>query len=477
MKACSLCNRTYDDRVDFCFAEGEPLSFAPARAAGEGRAAGRKVSTLVPVEAPSAPVLPDRVQELNALGPDPTIIPEDDDEIGPVYLPEETAPVVAELDDEDMETPPTPVRRPPTLSDEFGIPDAPPPMPISVEGEELEGPAPVEFPRAQPGRVPAAQRPGFRPPTADAILPPEEDETEDRVDPPAAGTLRPPQSSAPEAEEEEHGPYWGRIIVAALLLFGLVGGVMKVLFGSDDGDVVAANTDPPVEPVRVDPPTAPVQTPPVVPPVAPPPSNVEVPVAQVDPPVAPVNPVPPTPPVNPVNPPVTPPANNNVVKPPPSGNNGSASNTPTPPVTPPPAAVASLRISVNPPNASVTVDGTALASGATSWSGAPGRHVVSGKAPGYKSQDKSVDLAASGGDVALVLEKEVSSGVVKLFGTPGSQVFVGDLRIDSLPAQIELAEGTYTFRVVMPDQSSYTVQKAVKFNAAGQPINVSLAPN
>jgi hypothetical protein len=32
MKICSLCGLTYHDRVDFCFAEGEPLVIATPQA-------------------------------------------------------------------------------------------------------------------------------------------------------------------------------------------------------------------------------------------------------------------------------------------------------------------------------------------------------------------------------------------------------------------------------------------------------------
>ena len=136
-----------------------------------------------------------------------------------------------------------------------------------------------------------------------------------------------------------------------------------------------------------------------------------------------------------------------------------------------------LAITVTPSSAMILVDGKQVGTGTANVTTKLGGHTVVARADGYSTVERKVTLDGARTPVSLKLEQASSSGVVKLFGTPGSQVFLGDKKIETLPATITLPEGSYTFRVVTPSNVSYTVSKTIRFDSPDKAVNISLMPD
>ncbi|MCB9758864.1 MAG: PEGA domain-containing protein [Alphaproteobacteria bacterium] len=442
--------------------------------------------------------------------PDPTIIPEEEDLAPPILAPpilaQETAPLpVPIIRGEDLLGDPRQRRRKPRpLPPLPPEPEPEPELPLEDDdvistleladrdGSELEAPAPVEFPTAPVPPPFSNPHPTYEDDDYDerptetgfdedaGVLAFEPEEADDEVElPPSPRMGRPPPSIRPSGppplavhprQEEETGGNRSMLLgIVVVLLLVIGGGVIAMNAGGEDpvedpdGVVVA---DPPEDPAGVNPPVDPPKDPPVNP------MTVDTP---KDPPVNPMTvDAPKDPPVDtPKDPPVDTP------KDPPKDPDGVVEVAPPdkPPDQPPQPATGTLSVTVTPSSASILIDGRTAGKGSVSKTLTQGRHTVAAEAKGYKTSEQRVTVGEGTKALDISLEKLSTSGIVTLYGTPGSQVWVGDRKIDTIPASIELPEGSHTFRVVTPDSTSYTVQRTIQFANPGQPVKVMLMPD
>ena len=447
MKICSLCGTTYDNRVDFCFRDGTPLQPVTE-------------DTDVP-ESPLREALPDvgpPTSELDA--PDPSSL-RFDDVPEPGHLQGVLPDVGSDLPEpQHLQPTPTPKRG--------GISESPTiPVPLDqakpfLEAEGLSVDEPVHDPATPEPVTPVFG--GAEPEFAEPV----EDSDADGFDdyPPYADSDEPPPSS-------NTGKIFGGAIAVILLL-----GIGGVLLTNDKGDEPepVAEVKPAVE-APVEPPMAALKPPVEAEPVVEPPVE-EEPVEEepVEEPEVVADAQPADPPRNT--------GRNNGRN---TGRNterakSKAIVTPVEepddnpwgdqPAEPQPAAKVALRISTDPPGATVSVDGRHVGTSPTSVEVDPGTHQVGASMDGYESATIASDAQGDATTALVTLKKKASTTqAVKLFGPPGAQVFLEGRSIGFLPVQTELKRGNHAFKVVTADGTAYTVNGTVNGDTSAIPLS------
>ena len=60
-------------------------------------------------------------------------------------------------------------------------------------------------------------------------------------------------------------------------------------------------------------------------------------------------------------------------------------------------------------------------------------------------------------------------GLVLVIGLPGSEVYVDDQHMGSIPGNVKIGEGIHFFKMVTPDGQSCTVGRDIRFFREGAP--------
>ncbi len=143
----------------------------------------------------------------------------------------------------------------------------------------------------------------------------------------------------------------------------------------------------------------------------------------------------------------------------------------------PPAATASeVRITSNPPGATVIIDKQNKGQTPLNIQLDHGLHTVEVSKDGYGEQKKTLDVRADQA-VPFELESAARTGNVMIFmtGSKGEKVLVDGKEVGKLPARAQLTEGTHSFRIVGGD-TEFTLEREVKFNSAGSAVVNLAAP-
>ena len=462
MKLCSHCGATYDDRVEFCFADGTPLRAATAaeRAAQAAPPPVMSSSSAIDVPEPRNMRFDDvpEPQFLRALPPTndrPGHRPLGDAPTVPIPL-VQAAPILEEAL--------------PPIRDDGPLPSSqdtlPLPTPPLKRGEDWDEPeeaaaaAPPEGPSlgepASPGfgSFNPAETAPFRPSVgqepfggAPTMVPDSESEPEaEAEDPDSVDLAR--ETFAPEwggaAEETERPPSSSSGLMGGLLAIGAL-----ILVGGG-GYLLWKNSQPPAKPVAA------LQTPApeVVVPVPTEPAKAKAKV-KATPPKRPeeaapavVEPVEAEPVVADVEPdrtqrvvPVEPPRE----------------TTPAPTAT-----TALLSVSTDPPGAVVWIDNVRAGQAPVARQVDIGLHSVRAELDGYVSQTVKVSADEGGSSARIPLKPEPKSEVVvRLFGPPDAQVFVDGNNVGRLPVSVPLSPGGHDFKVVTTSGVTYDVRRDI----------------
>ena len=138
------------------------------------------------------------------------------------------------------------------------------------------------------------------------------------------------------------------------------------------------------------------------------------------------------------------------------------------------ASTALLSVSTDPPGAVVWIDDKKAGTAPVAMDVTIGSHTVKASLNGYVTQTVRVSADEGGSSARIPLKAKPSAdAMVKLFGQPGSQVFVDGRNVGTLPVSIPLKVGSHGFRVVTPNGVSYEVTKDV----AGSTTSLSLLPD
>ena len=466
MKICSHCGATYDHRVDFCFADGTPLREATADEVAAAEAAA-------PPKPRPAPTLGTDLVEPQNLRfddvPEPKFLqalpPADDDSqdapalsespTNPVPL-DQAAPFSGALPD--VAAPAQPL---PSTQDTVPLPE--PPLQRGGDwAEDLEADDAGFFASTAPSvgqeafGGPADQETSPPPPPSVA-----EDSTDDADSVDLARQTFGGAASWPPATDEPAPARSNKglaLALAAAGMFIVVGGGGVMLWTS------SSTSDDPGPVAQVERPEAP--TPDVAEASAPPPEaapTVPAPVVEPEPVTPPADAPDDDPPAEPVAP---------------TRDDARPQTPPTPTATPAPrdnpATVALLSISTDPPGAIVWIDGAKIGPAPVAREVTIGSHTVKAELTGYVTQTVRVSADRGGSTARIPLKAETKSeAMVKLFGQPGSQVFVDGRNVGTLPVSIPLATGSHDFRVVTPNAVSYEVTKKVSASTT----SLSLLPD
>jgi len=104
-----------------------------------------------------------------------------------------------------------------------------------------------------------------------------------------------------------------------------------------------------------------------------------------------------------------------------------------------------------------------------------GVYIVRLELDGYRATSQTLKMDGPTAALNLALNAVPVSGQVNLFGlVPGSVVWLGERKLGALPVSTRLEEGTQTFRVVLPDGTSFTQTREIRFSTPGQPVTVTL---
>lgn len=475
MKACPLCQSTYEDWIDFCFHDGAPLV--------------AKSST----PRPAAPLAFD-VAPTSPPGFDATDVPEPTGlaPAAPVEAPEPPA----------LELPTS------TLAQAITVPDAP----AAVVAAEVESP-PAEAPsEAAPGAGAAELDPeatagllsALSPPEAvveavvpagsgaDPVVPLVQAATAALADPvvpvvpePASPRRPPPEVrkvvDPPRAEPARAGLPLSPLVIGAAAVGGLA---LVALFGWFLSVRPPAKESPLAtrEEVATPPPAAgvPAADPPAVAapaPAAPPPA-VAPPVATTPPPVsalptatAPLAPPPAATPA-PVTAPSTPSAPTPVaVTPsdaPPEASPWSA------PVAEAAPATGSLRVLSEPDGATVYVNDVSRGRAPVEMEIPYGTHSVRVVHEGYEDQSRDVQVRTREVTIPFTLRPQVVTGQLNVYGPANYRVSVDGRDVGPMPVTVTVSEGTRQFKLVSAAGLSCSTSKEVRFRAAGRPETVTL---
>lgn len=519
MKICSLCGLTYHDRVDFCFAEGEPLVVATPQAQRPQPVAS---PTLANLRAGAPDVAAQAGGGAMSRSSSPTLLPdmefEDDDPLTPTHedggsMSDRADPTIIPDEDDDNAPPPPPLVRRFLPAETADLPLPPRTTSVARVTEPARPTAPQAPPRSTAPPPAPISRPVAPPPApygAGMDLEDNEDEglvdelMEDEDDGPAIGFGLPPRGQAPSYPPSQGGypqgqgggyphaqgpspaqgygqgpaPYnpvgFGAASGPAPLPtpmhppqpeerprgLTILLGLMLLIGVGGVALLVSELGGDGVEspPVAGDPPSGEVGTPTEV--VAP----TEVPTT--DPPVEPPVEQPTTPPVGPVE-------------------------TPPKPVTPPTPQVATtttkLRLAASTPEAVFFVDNVRVGTGSDMETTVTnGVHRVRAEAPGRAPIERSVDAKGGVEDLLFALKVVATSpstpptpppdpppqkpppaattGTVKFFGPSGARVFVGAKEVGFAGGTAQLSAGRTTFRVLLPSGVTYDVTQDVSFS-------------
>ncbi|MBK7756512.1 MAG: hypothetical protein IPI35_08895 [Deltaproteobacteria bacterium] len=514
MKICSLCGLTYHDRVDFCFAEGEPLVIATPQAQRPQPVAS---PTLASLRAGAPDVAAQAGGGAMSRSSSPTLLPdmefEDDDPMTPTHedggsMSDRADPTIIPDEDDDNAPPPPPLVRRFLPAETADLPLPPRTTSVARVTEPARPMAPQTPPRAAaplPTPVSRAVAPPPAPYGAGMDLEDNEDDgvvdelMEDEDDGPAIGFGLPPrgqpagfspnQGGYPQSQggyPHAQGPSPAQNYGQGPAPYNPVG------FGAASGPAPLPTPMHPPQPEE-----RPrgltillalmlligvggvallvsemggdeVQNPPVA--GDPPGPEVVAPVEvgepteiPTEPPVEPPTELPTTPPVVPAEPPK--PVN--------------------PPTTPQVATTTTrLRLAASTPEAVFFVDNVRVGSGSDiETTVANGVHRVRAEAPGRAPIERSVDAKGGVEDLLFALKVVATSpstpptavdpvkppaattGTVKFFGPSGARVFVGAKEVGFAGGTAQMSAGRTTFRVLLPSGMTYDVTQDVSFTA------------
>ena len=125
----------------------------------------------------------------------------------------------------------------------------------------------------------------------------------------------------------------------------------------------------------------------------------------------------------------------------------------------------------------VYVDNRVVGKAPTTTSQPYGLHTVRVELDGYKTDARTVDLQTSSMAVPFELRAVVVTGKVNILGgagTSGAALFVDGARVGQLPGTANLSEGTHSFKVELPDGTSFTRVLNIRFEVPGRPVTVTL---
>lgn len=499
MKICPLCNTTYEDWIDFCFADGMPLT-AQAGAASPLPVQPAAVTPVVVPKLAEGADLPEAVSAPEApAGP-----------VGAGDVAERAAPVAPPSDitgiftggvlDDDGEAflrpPPKrsatlaePVAAPPRAVDDLPVARVLSSAPVaaaSVAAAPVPEPA-VEDSLADEATSLDAGAPAQEPASSDSDA---LDQEWAALGASGAAPAEPEPESEPEAPAPRSGGGLGMIVgglgVAAVVVIAVVaGGVM----------FMGKSTSEPAAPVEAPAPAAPVAA------VPPPPEPAAAAAPPVEP-VAEVAPVPAAPLPAPAAPPVVapPPA-----APPPAATPVAAKPAPAPVPTPAPAKPTAAPTPAARPAPTASSDANPWGAPAAVTSGSlkvitdPDGATVyindqqRGKTPltvdlpygaynirvvksGFKTEVRDVNIRVAELSVPFNLRAEVVTGQLNVYGPTGYRVFIDGYDRGAMPLTVQVSEGVRQFRLVNDaDGSGCTVPKDIKFRTPGRPETLTLS--
>ena len=496
MKTCSLCGSTYDDKVDFCFQDGTPLRKVDAG----------PTSAPAPVEAPLPPRprhdtlggldAPDPLSALDA----PEATPSSAASLDPTGLPEPKGPPPD--DDEPFSQVPDDDEPVVSGAEELGLtaplPGGPEPLPdVDETGAELEDEPGLTAPLpVTPATTPVVDDSAHKAPEpVDDDAAPFESEDDDF----SFGDSTVPASSG----DDDYIPYATQLqqkskmpIVLGVLALLLVGGAGAAAFLGGEGDPEPTE-EPETTVAAPTPKPEPVRQPPPPPEPEPEPEAVEEATADEDA-VADAAAAQAEAEAEAAREEAARRAaderraaqqariaaarqgsgsNNAGTSSAETNNAGSGSSQEQLWEAPAAASEGKLNVTSTPAGATVYVDGTAVGTTPTSATVAYGNHTVKLSLDGYESTTRTVDVKTGSLSVPFQLKSTATTGRVNLFGTTGSVVYDGSTKLGTIPVTAQLSEGTHTFKVVLPDGSSYSVTRNVQFPDGGRPVNIPLSPN
>ncbi len=540
MKVCSLCNNTYEDWVEFCFADGHPLG-AGAGVQEPGLVAAPASPAPPPPASPvaSAPSVDPGVPDWDAFdAPEPTLIRMQRlaaQQVGaaPQAIPRVMQPAVGGLV----------AAAPPSRGSASDAPDpaasgiaaqraapaaSPEPLPapravppprhgltaVPLEAIEAQPASTAEVLKAEAAQGAAAQDDDFfttkaRESEDDKATVPMYAAQPDLDEPPAPRAAR-----GREDRDDDRGiaapaaAGIGLAMVAAIGIGAVVllgGGFFFWKMNQPSGDAPAPTTvqppqppppaaaKPPVEPV------APVEVaPPVEPaePVEPPPDAA---LTTTPPETAPTAP---TSPSTSKTPPATPPATPTGVtkgpattKPPtspatPASGSPWGAVTTAPSTTAPSSSTSSdnpwgataqqssgtLRITSEPPGASVYVNDKSYGTTPASVDLPHGKHRVRLSLAGYRTESSDVNLNVGSMSVPFRLTAEEITGIINVFGPTGASVWIDDHDMGPLPVSVQVREGVHALKLIQADGKSCASSRDVRFTSGGRPLAINLQP-
>lgn len=533
MKQCKLCGSTYDDRVDFCFRDGTPLARMEAAPTSVTSESDPGVETAPATEEFDAPAPFMMLQSGRQPAPEPSSAAEDLPTFAPppgVEMPSTEGDAGASEDQEAAALPeplaegPAWALQPPAAEDEeatlAGLPPAStqgismplPPPPAQGADEDLDSATPISaamitIPNFEPARVvlpavtemppgealppiePTAQNAGLKPlPPAETLLPPGPVVV---VAPPAA----PAPASAPaeeesfdfpsagaEASEEAAAPPQKKSGAGVLVLVGVgIAALIGIgLFLSRGGE------QKPVAEAPAEPKSAPAEAAPVAPPEPPPvePAPAEPAAAE---PAAAAPEAAPSAPTTPTTP--TTPKPDGAPKPAATTARTAAPTTTTTTTTTTAAVDASspwgasapaaergkLSVISTPAGARVYVDDKQVGQTPLSTDLDFGLYIIRLELDGYRATSQTLRMKDATASLSFALDAVPITGQVNLFGlAAGAEVWLGERKLGALPVSTRLEEGTHTFRVVLPDGSTFSQTREIRFSNPGQPVTVTL---
>ncbi len=134
-----------------------------------------------------------------------------------------------------------------------------------------------------------------------------------------------------------------------------------------------------------------------------------------------------------------------------------------------------LTVTSTPRDATVWIDDVKRGSSPVDATLPFGSHKVRVTKSGYKDKTMVIDLQSRERDVAFSLVQDVRSGAVTIYGTLGAKVYLGDKLLGPIPVSTSLQEGTYTFTVVN-EGTFYKVTKTISFEGVQGTLPLTLTP-
>jgi hypothetical protein len=128
-----------------------------------------------------------------------------------------------------------------------------------------------------------------------------------------------------------------------------------------------------------------------------------------------------------------------------------------------------------PNNATVTVDGVVYGVTPLQVELEYGAHTVKVAASAGAPEVRNIDLNQDAATYTFKLQVP-ASGTVNLYGENGSVVFIDGRRVGQIFLQVELVEGTHTFKVEpVGGGSPFTLSREIQFDDAGTPVDLFLS--